>query len=72
MYSIDKTIGSISSFSSHGPRIDGTQKPDIAAPGQGIISARDKIVTWPGSEDYYVIDNDGINDGKGPADYLLS
>ena len=72
MYSIDKTIGSISSFSSHGPRIDGTQKPDIAAPGQGIISARDKIVTWPGSEDYYVIDNDGINDGKGLADYLLS
>ena len=72
VYSIDKTIGSISSFSSHGPRIDGTQKPDIAAPGQGIISARDKIVTWPGSEDYYVIDNDGINDGKGLADYLLS
>ena len=72
VYSINKTIGSISSFSSHGPRIDGTKKPDIAAPGQGIISARDKIITWPGSEDYYVIDNDGINDGKGPADYLLS
>ncbi len=71
-YSIDKTIGNISSFSSHGPRIDGTKKPDIAAPGQGIISARDKIVAWPGSEDDYVIDNDGINDGKGPADYLLS
>ena len=71
-YSINKTVGSISSFSSHGPRIDGTKKPDIAAPGQGIISARDKIVAWPGSEDDYVIDNDGINDGKGPADYLLS
>ena len=71
-YSINKTVGNISSFSSHGPRIDGTKKPDIAAPGQGVISARDKIVTWPGSEDDYVIDNDGINDGKGPADYVLS
>lgn len=71
-YTNDQTIGNISSFSSRGPRIDGTKKPDIAAPGQGIISARDKIVIWPGSEDYYVIDNDGINDGKGPADYQLS
>jgi len=71
-YSINNTAGTISSFSSRGPRIDGTKKPDIAAPGQGIISARDKIVTWPGSEDDYVIDNDGINDGKGPADYVLS
>ena len=38
----------------------------------GIISARDKIVTLPGDDDAYVIDNDGINDGKGPADYVLS
>ncbi len=29
----------ISSFSSRGPLRDGTQKPDIAAPGQGVISA---------------------------------
>jgi len=71
-YTNDQTIGNISSFSSRGPRIDGTKKPDIAAPGQGIISARDKIVTWPSSEDYYVIDNDGSNDGNGPADYVLS
>ncbi|HHT9138354.1 MAG TPA: S8 family serine peptidase [Candidatus Wunengus sp. YC60] len=71
-YRDDQTAGIISSFSSRGPRIDGTKKPDIAAPGQGIISARDKIVTWPGSEDAYVIDNDGTNDSKGPADYLLS
>ena len=66
------TIDSISSFSSRGPRNDGTKKPDIATPGQGIISARDKIVTWPGSEDSNVIDNDGINDGNGPADYLVA
>lgn len=71
-YTNDQTIGNISSFSSRGPRIDGIKKPDIAAPGQGIISARDKIVTWPSSEDYYVIDNDGSNDGSGPADYVLS
>ncbi|HHT9146569.1 MAG TPA: S8 family serine peptidase [Candidatus Wunengus sp. YC61] len=71
-YITDNIIGKISSFSSHGPRIDGTKKPDIAAPGQGIISARDKIVTLPGTEDAYVIDNDGINDGNGPADYVLS
>lgn len=65
------TVGEISSFSSRGPRIDGKKKPDIATPGERIISARDKIVTWPGSEDDYVIDNDGTNDGNGPADYLL-
>lgn len=64
-------IGNISSFSSRGPRIDGAKKPDIAAPGQGIISARDKIIDWPGSYDSYIIDNDGINDGNSPADYLI-
>ncbi|WP_345991954.1 S8/S53 family peptidase [Chryseobacterium sp. Chry.R1] len=31
---------SISSFSSQGPRIDGLQKPDIAASGQNVISSR--------------------------------
>lgn len=65
------TIGEISSFSSRGPRIDGTKKPEIATPGERIISARDRIVTWPGNEDDYIIDNDGTNDGNGPADYLL-
>ena len=30
----------ISSFSSIGPRRDGVQKPDISAPGQGVISVR--------------------------------
>jgi subtilisin family serine protease len=70
-YIKDTTIGEISSFSSRGPRIDGIKKPDIATPGQGIISARDKIVTWPGGYDALVIDNDGISNGKGPADYLV-
>ncbi|MBE7444419.1 MAG: S8 family serine peptidase [Planctomycetia bacterium] len=70
-YIKDITIGEVSSFSSRGPRIDGIKKPDIAAPGQGIISARDKIITWPGGYDALVIDNDGINNGNGPADYFL-
>lgn len=71
-YTDDKIIGDISSFSSRGPRIDGTTKPDIAAPGQEIISVRDKVLTWPGDNDYRVIDNDGINDGNGPADYYVN
>src|SRR3990167_1232200 len=70
-YTIDNTVGTISSFSSRGPRIDGIKKPDIAAPGEGIISARDKIVTVPGDDDDKVIDNDGINDGNGPANYMV-
>ncbi len=66
-------IDNISSFSSRGPRVDGAITPEIAAPGQEIISARDKIYAWPGSkDDDVVIDNDGINDGNGPADYLLT
>ncbi|MCF6155044.1 MAG: hypothetical protein E3K36_07280 [Candidatus Brocadia sp.] len=70
-YGKDTTIDEISSFSSRGPRIDGIIKPDISTPGQGIISARDKIVTWPGVYDALIIDNDGMNTGNGPADYLL-
>lgn len=70
-YIKDTTPGKMSSFSSRGPRIDGIKKPDIATPGQGIISARDKIIAWPGRSDAIVIDNDGSNNGNGPADYLL-
>src|SRR5207247_3511962 len=32
--------GAISSFSSRGPTRDGRQKPDLAAPGHGIVAAR--------------------------------
>lgn len=63
--------GVISSFSSRGPRINGgVTKPNITAPGQGVISLRDHdVTTW--SE--MTIDNDGINlNGSGPADYSLS
>ena len=34
------TIGEISSFSSWGPRRDGAQKPDIAAPGEWIMAVK--------------------------------
>lgn len=64
-------INEISPFSSRGPRIDEIVKPDIAAPGQWIVSAKDKIITVPGDLDSLVIDNDGTNDGQGPADYLI-
>jgi len=36
--STDRT-GNISTFSSIGPTADGRQKPDIAAPGQGVVAA---------------------------------
>ncbi|MEE9187563.1 MAG: S8 family serine peptidase, partial [Bacteroidota bacterium] len=36
------TPGSISDFSSGGPTRDGRQKPDIAAPGEGIVAALSK------------------------------
>ncbi|MGA3245351.1 MAG: S8 family serine peptidase [Bacteroidota bacterium] len=49
----------ISDFSSIGPTADGRQKPDIAAPGQGIVSsfsstfsAPDNSDIMPGRQDY--------------------
>ena len=40
----DRT-GNISTFSSIGPTADGRQKPDIAAPGQGIVAAFSRFDT---------------------------
>ena len=79
------TIDTISTFSSCGPRVDnttiGNQKPEIVAPGQGIISVRDRnVYPWPAyntNADMYpyaplIIDNDGATmNGSGPADYIL-
>lgn len=39
-YTTDENVGDIASFSSFGPTRDGRLKPEIAAPGKGIISAR--------------------------------
>ncbi len=52
------TVGTLSSFSSTGPTGDGRQKPDIAAPGQGIgsslssmVPGTDSVFTLPGMKD---------------------
>jgi len=37
-YSYKTKLGSLASFSSHGPRVGGLSKPDIAAPGFGVVS----------------------------------
>jgi subtilisin family serine protease len=78
-----QTVGVIATFSSRGPRVDSGAplKPDIAAPGSVIISARDNdVYPWPGyntAADAYpyqrlIIDNDGLDlDGSGPADYFV-
>lgn len=44
-YSPPVTVGAGSSFSSRGATRDGRQKPDVAAPGQGIIAARSSGVS---------------------------
>ncbi len=63
--------GGISAFSSRGPRVDGGAiKPNLTAPGQGIISLMDHDI---GAYSWQRIDNDGQNlNGSGPADYMLS
>ena len=76
-----ETVGTVSSFSSRGPRVDDVQKPNIVAPGCIIASCRDRAVYpcpyYNANADIYpyypfIIDNDGLNlDGSGPADYFL-
>ncbi len=61
-YASSVTTGSISTFSSIGPTADGRQKPDIAAPGQGIASSLSSSVDtstigsriMPGLKDYLI------------------
>jgi len=57
----------ICSFSSRGPRVDGAQKPDIAAPGSAVISLRDRDTA--GSLNALSIDSDGSPGGD--ADYYV-
>ena len=54
--SISETLGQIGSFSSHGPRIDGLQKPDVAAPGSVTISTLSTLVS---ADAVYEIPNPG-------------
>jgi subtilisin family serine protease len=41
-YTTEESVGELASFSSWGPTRDGRLKPEITAPGKGIISARSK------------------------------
>ena len=65
------TVGTLATFSSMGPRIDGVRKPDIVAPGAATISARDSV-SGLAADDALIIDNDGATlDGSGPANYYV-
>ena len=65
-----EVVGTVASFSSRGPRIDGILKPDLIAPGAFVISARNKLVP---PDLAFVIDNDGLTqNGSGPANYLAA
>jgi len=51
---VDTTLGYLASFSSIGPTRDGRVKPDIAAPGADIVSARSSAVpSSPSDPDKY-------------------
>ncbi|MGB9594429.1 MAG: S8 family serine peptidase, partial [Anaerolineae bacterium] len=64
-------VDAIAGYSAQGPTVDGRPKPDIAAPGTAVISARDRAYPLGGQWDPYIVDNDGISDGHGPADYFV-
>lgn len=67
--SYSQFVGGVANFSSIGPRIDGAQKPNIAAPGSAMISIRSSVFANGTS---LSIDNDGLNvDGSGPANYYV-
>ena len=66
-YSFGENVDQVSSFSSRGPRIDGLTKPDLVAPGSGIISMRDRDVQTTADANW--IDNDGVSGGD--ANYYI-
>ncbi len=50
------TVGDISDFSSRGPSRDGRIKPDISAPGQGIVAALSSNLTLGvGAHEEYIV-----------------
>jgi subtilisin family serine protease len=73
----NQNIGSISNFSSRGPRVDSGApvKPEIVAPGSAVISIRDSLYTLGNTNyDPSIIDNDGVGLGtgnNGPANYYV-
>jgi subtilisin family serine protease len=62
------TVDTLAQFSSQGPRIDGTMKPDLVAPGAASISTRDAVFD---STSWALIDDDDVY-GAGGAHYFLS
>jgi len=68
-WTFGETNGNIASFSSRGPRIDGSAtKPNICAPGAAIISLRDTDVLT--TADAQWVDNDGTT-SAGNANYYV-
>lgn len=53
------TIGSIASYSSHGPTIDGRVKPEITAPGSVLVSAYSRY--YAGFKAQYMVSSMGFN-----------
>ena len=51
-------LGEISSFSSKGPRVDGLDKPDIAAPGEALLSTLASTLTQVSRSS---IERDGVH-----------
>jgi hypothetical protein len=45
-YLNQERLGDLAMFSSPGPRRDGVQKPDLAAPGKGVASALSHTAAW--------------------------
>jgi subtilisin family serine protease len=59
-YTQDPVLGSAPSWSSPGPRRDGVLKPEIAAPGMGIASARAATAVGEFSQIEYTV-TDGVH-----------
>ncbi len=59
-------------FSSMGPRVDGVQKPEVAAPGRYLVSCRDQdVVQMNTNFDRYILTNPPDSIGV-PADYYIA
>ena len=54
-YYSNATVNDIASFSSHGPTVDGRNKPDITAPGQTLVSSVNHFHSSYQSSSSYVV-----------------
>ena len=68
-WTFGEQVNQICTFSSRGPRVDENKTVTITTPGSAIISAKDSDVS--GLWDELTIDNDGTNNGLGPAEYYV-